>query len=83
MQTNARKGESIARRRSPLAAALATHWQEPAVLDNPSVRDEFQGPFGASVVFRRDAAGYTGCDLFAGRLRNIAFAKTVKQLASS
>lgn len=57
---------------------LETNWQEPAVLD-PSVRDEFQGPFGASVVFRRDAAGrITGCDLFAGRVRNIAFAKTTK-----
>jgi CubicO group peptidase (beta-lactamase class C family) len=55
---------------------LATNWQEPATLD-PSVRDEFQGPFGAAVVFRRDAAGHvTGCDLFAGRVRNIAFKKT-------
>jgi CubicO group peptidase (beta-lactamase class C family) len=54
---------------------LATNWQEPATLD-PSVRDEFQGPF-ASVVFRRDAAGHvTGCDLFAGRVRDISFKKT-------
>ncbi len=56
---------------------LATNWQEPAVLD-PIVRDEFGGPFGTSIVFRRDAAGHiTGCDLFAGRVRNIAFIKTV------
>jgi CubicO group peptidase (beta-lactamase class C family) len=56
---------------------LATNWQEPAVLD-PIVRDEFGGPFGTSIVFRRDAAGrVTGCDLFAGRVRNIAFAKTM------
>ena len=60
---------------------LAANWQEPAVLD-PSVRDEFQGPFGASVVFRRDAAGrVTGCDLFAGRVRNISFAKTTAKAA--
>jgi CubicO group peptidase (beta-lactamase class C family) len=57
---------------------LATNWQEPATLD-PSVRDEFQGPFGAAIVFRRDAAGHvTGCDLFAGRVRNIAFARASK-----
>jgi CubicO group peptidase (beta-lactamase class C family) len=57
---------------------LATNWQEPAVLD-PSVRDEFQGPFGTAIVFRRDAAGHiTGCDLFAGRVRNIAFARAPK-----
>jgi hypothetical protein len=56
---------------------LATNWQEPAVLD-PIVLDEFGGPFGTSVVFRRDAAGHViGCDLFAGRVRNIAFAKTM------
>jgi CubicO group peptidase (beta-lactamase class C family) len=57
---------------------LATNWQEPAVLD-PIVRDEFGGPFGTAIVFRRDAAGHiTGCDLFAGRVRNIAFTKTTK-----
>jgi hypothetical protein len=57
---------------------LATNWQEPAVL-SASVRDEFQspGPFGTVIVFRRDAAGHiSGCDLFAGRVRNIAFAKS-------
>jgi CubicO group peptidase (beta-lactamase class C family) len=54
---------------------LAMNWQEPAVLE-PTVLDEFQGPFGTAIVFRRDAAGQiTGCDLFAGRVRNIAFAK--------
>ncbi len=57
---------------------LATNWQEPAVLE-PTVLDEFQGPFGTAIVFRRDAAGHiTGCDLFAGRVRNIAFTKTMK-----
>ena len=45
---------------------LAMNWQEPAVLE-PTVLDEFQGPFGTAIVFRRDAAGHiTGCDLFAG-----------------
>jgi CubicO group peptidase (beta-lactamase class C family) len=57
---------------------LATNWQDPAVLE-PIILDEFQGPFGTAIVFRRDAAGHvTGCDLFAGRVRNIGFAKTVK-----
>ena len=57
---------------------LATNWQEPAVLE-PTVLDEFQGPFGTAIVFRRDAAGHvTGCDLFAGRVRNIAFTRTMK-----
>jgi CubicO group peptidase (beta-lactamase class C family) len=57
---------------------LARNWQEPAVLE-PTVLDEFQGPFGTTIVFRRDGAGHvTGCDLFAGRVRNIAFSKTVK-----
>jgi CubicO group peptidase (beta-lactamase class C family) len=57
---------------------LATNWQDAAVLE-PIVLDEFQGPFGTSIVFRRDAAGrVTGCDLFAGRVRNIAFTKTMK-----
>ena len=55
---------------------LATNWQDPAVLE-PIVLDEFQGPFGTSIVFHRDAGGHvTGCDLFAGRVRNIAFRKT-------
>jgi hypothetical protein len=57
---------------------LATNWQEPAVLE-PTVLDEFQGPFGTAIVFRRNAAGLvTGCDLFAGRVRNIAFTKSMK-----
>ena len=56
---------------------LATNWQDPAVLE-PIILDEFQGPFGTAIVFRRDPAGHvTGCDLFAGRVRNIGFAKTV------
>jgi CubicO group peptidase (beta-lactamase class C family) len=56
---------------------LAANWQEPAVLD-PIVRDEFGGPFGTAIVFRRDAAGHIiGCDLFAGRVRNIAFVKSM------
>ena len=55
---------------------LATNWREPAVLE-PTVLDEFQGPFGTAIVFRRDAAGrITGCELFAGRVRNIAFTKS-------
>jgi len=55
---------------------LATNWQDPAVLE-PIVLDEFQGPFGTAIVFHRDAAGHiTGCDLFAGRVRNIAFTKS-------
>ncbi len=55
---------------------LATNWQDPAVLE-PIVLDEFQAPFGTSIVFQRDAAGHvTGCDLFAGRVRNIAFTRT-------
>ena len=57
---------------------LATNWREPAVLE-PTVLDEFQGPFGTAIVFRRDAGGHiTGCDLFAGRVRNISFTKTIK-----
>jgi hypothetical protein len=57
---------------------LAINWQDPAVLV-PTVRDEFQGPFGTSTVFRRDAGGnITGCDVFAGRVRNMTFARTTK-----
>jgi hypothetical protein len=60
---------------------LATNWQEPAVLE-ATVLDEFQGPFGTAIVFRRDAAGHiAGCDLFAGRVRNIAFTKTAARTA--
>jgi CubicO group peptidase (beta-lactamase class C family) len=55
---------------------LAANWRDPAVLE-PTVLDEFQGPFGTAIVFRRDAAGHiTGCELFAGRVRNIAFTKS-------
>lgn len=57
---------------------LAVNWQEPAVLE-PTVRDEFQGPAGAAIVFRRDAKGQiTGFDAFAGRVRDIFFARAAK-----
>lgn len=60
---------------------LAMNWQEPAVLE-PTVRDEFKGPFGAAIVFKRDKAGrITGCDLFAGRVRNIAFVRSTAKTA--
>ncbi|HXE32385.1 MAG TPA: serine hydrolase domain-containing protein [Verrucomicrobiae bacterium] len=60
---------------------LATNWREPAVLE-ATILDEFQGPFGTAIVFRRDAAGHiTGCDLFAGRVRNIAFTKAAAKTA--
>ncbi|MGB6885328.1 MAG: serine hydrolase domain-containing protein [Candidatus Acidiferrum sp.] len=62
---------------------LAMNWQEPAVLE-PTILDEFQGPFGTAIVFRRDAAGHvTGCDLFADRVRNIAFTKTAARNAAA
>jgi CubicO group peptidase (beta-lactamase class C family) len=52
---------------------LSVGWQEPVSLE-PSVRDEFEGSSGRAFVFRRDAAGHiTGCDLFAGRVRDISF----------
>ncbi|HVH61407.1 MAG TPA: serine hydrolase domain-containing protein [Candidatus Sulfotelmatobacter sp.] len=58
--------------------ALATNWEEPSVLE-PTVRDEFQSPVGVAMIFRRDAAGrLTGCDLFAGRVRNIFFRRVAK-----
>ena len=58
--------------------ALATNWEEPSVLE-PTVRDEFKSPVGVAMVFRRDAAGHiTGCDLFAGRVRNIFFRRVAK-----
>jgi CubicO group peptidase (beta-lactamase class C family) len=57
---------------------VAANWQEPFALE-PTVRDEFQGPYGSAIVFRRDAGGrITGFDAFAGRVRNIAFVKTSK-----
>jgi len=55
---------------------LAVNWQDPFLLE-PTVPDEFQGPYGTAIVFRRDSAGrITGFDVFAGRVRNIAFVKT-------
>ena len=61
--------------------ALATNWEEPSVLE-PTVRDEFKSPVGVAMVFRRDAAGHiTGCDLFAGRVRNIFFRRVAKSQA--
>ena len=57
---------------------LAVNWQEPSVLE-PTVRDEFQDASGTVFVFRRDAEGrITGCELFAGRVRNIFLARTTK-----
>lgn len=57
---------------------LATNWGESVDLQ-ATVRDEFQSPVGVAIVFRRDAAGHvTGCDLFAGRVRNIFFTRTAK-----
>lgn len=52
------------------------NWQEPMALE-PSVRDEFQAPIGATVVFRRDASKRViGCELYAGRVRNVYFRRT-------
>lgn len=59
---------------------LAMDWQEPAVLE-PTVRDEFKGPFGAAIVFKRAAGRITDCDLFAGRVRNIAFLRSTPKTA--
>ncbi len=57
---------------------LMVNWQEPQVL-KPTVRDEFEGPDGTAIVFRRNANGHiTGYDLFAGRVRNIFFTRTAK-----
>lgn len=57
---------------------LATNWQEPVALQ-PTVRDEFQSPSGVAMVFRRDTAGHiSGCDVFAGRVRNILFTRAAK-----
>lgn len=48
-------------------------WNE-AVELRPTVRDEFRGPF--VFAFLRDPGGkVTGFDLFAGRVRNISFAR--------
>jgi CubicO group peptidase (beta-lactamase class C family) len=55
---------------------LAVNWQDPAVLE-PTVHDEFQGPAGTAIVFRRDAKGQiSGFDAFAGRVRNIFFTRS-------
>jgi CubicO group peptidase (beta-lactamase class C family) len=57
---------------------LRMSWQEPATLE-PTVRDEFRGPNGEALVFRRDGKGQiTGFDVFAGRVRNIFFSKAAK-----
>jgi CubicO group peptidase (beta-lactamase class C family) len=57
---------------------LRVNWQEPTTLE-PTVRDEFKGPGGEALVFRRDAKGQiTGFDVFAGRVRNIFFTKSTK-----
>lgn len=57
---------------------LAVNWQDPFALE-PTVRDEFQSPYGTALVFRHDSAGrITGFDTFAGRVRNIAFVRTSK-----
>jgi CubicO group peptidase (beta-lactamase class C family) len=57
---------------------LTVNWQEPVSL-NPSVHDEFLGPSGSAMVFHRDAGGHiTGLEVFAGRVRNIAFARASK-----
>jgi hypothetical protein len=57
---------------------LRMNWAEPTTLE-PTVRDEFRGPVGEVLVFRRDAKGQiTGFDVFAGRVRNIYFSKAGK-----
>jgi CubicO group peptidase (beta-lactamase class C family) len=57
---------------------LRMNWEQPATLE-PTVRDEFKGPVGETLVFRRDAKGQIiGFDVFAGRVRNIYFSKTSK-----
>jgi CubicO group peptidase (beta-lactamase class C family) len=54
---------------------LRMGWEEPATLE-ATVRDEFRGPNGEALVFRRDGKGQiTGFDVFAGRVRNIFFSK--------
>lgn len=57
---------------------LTRNWEEPFALE-ATVRDEFQSPAGVAIVFRGDGAGHiTGCDLFAGRVRNISFTRVAK-----
>lgn len=57
---------------------LMVNWQEPQVL-KPTERDEFEGPDGTAIVFRRNANGHiTGYDLFAERVRNVFFTRTAK-----
>lgn len=57
---------------------VTMNWREPAML-TPSFADEFQGPDGTALVFRRDKARHiTSFDLHAGRVRNITFTKTSK-----
>jgi hypothetical protein len=57
---------------------VAMNWREPATV-SPSFTDEFQGPDGTALVFRRDKAHHiTSLDLHAGRVRNITFNKVPK-----
>ena len=57
---------------------VAVNWQDPFVME-PTVRDEFQGPHGSAIVFRRDGEGHIrGFDAFAGRVRDIFFARITK-----
>lgn len=54
---------------------LTRNWQEPTVLEF-SIHDEFRAAHDIAIVFRRDASGQiAGCDVFAGRVRNIALAR--------
>jgi len=57
---------------------LRMNWEEPVTLE-PTVRDEFRGPNGEALVFRRDGKGQiAGFDVFAGRVRNILFSKVAQ-----
>jgi len=58
--------------------SLARNWQEPSALEF-NIRDEFRGPRDMAIVFRRDASGQIeGCNVFAGRVRNIALFRKVR-----
>lgn len=55
---------------------VTRNWQPAAMLE-PTIPDEFQTPEGVAIVFRRDTNGQiSGFDGFAGRVRNIFFART-------
>ncbi|HLZ11408.1 MAG TPA: serine hydrolase domain-containing protein [Candidatus Acidoferrum sp.] len=57
---------------------LAINWQEPLALE-PTIRDEFQSPYGTDFVFRRDSAGRIAAfDAFAGSVGPITFLRTSK-----